>query len=76
MDIKGLKNQIAKWEKEVISLKEKAVKATGASKAKFEAKIKELKSKITDAKAKLKKLQSKGKSILDKSKKILGKLKK
>ncbi|MHB8280742.1 MAG: hypothetical protein ACYDIA_24330 [Candidatus Humimicrobiaceae bacterium] len=47
-----IKEEMSKWEKEVISLKEKAAKATGDAKAKIEAQIKELKSKITDAKAK------------------------
>ena len=47
-----IKEEISKWEKEVISLKEKAIKATGDAKTKIEAQIKDLKSKITDAKAK------------------------
>ena len=68
-NVDKIKEEISKWEKEVISLKEKAIKATGDAKAKIEAQIKDLKSKI--AKAKWEKLQSQGKGILDKGKDIL-----
>ena len=47
-----MKEEISKWEKEVISLKEKALKATGDAKVKLEAQIKEIKSKIDAAKTK------------------------
>ena len=51
MDTKDkMKEEISKWEKEVISLKEKAIKATGDAKVKIEAQIKDLKSKIANAK--------------------------
>ena len=49
-NVDKIKEEISKWEKEVISLKEKAIKATGDAKAKIEAQIKDLKSKITNAK--------------------------
>jgi predicted nucleic acid-binding Zn-ribbon protein len=68
MDIKGLKNQIAKWEKQIKDLKEKAEKEAVSGKAKIEAQIKELQSKVDDAKARLEKLSSKGKDILGKFK--------
>ena len=45
-----IKEEISKWEKEVISLKEKAIKATGDAKTKIEVQIKDLKSKIAKAK--------------------------
>jgi chromosome segregation ATPase len=81
MDIGGLsvdklKDQISKYEQEVKSLKEKAVKATGDAKAKIQAQIKDLQAKIADTKAKIEKLSSQGKDILGKGKDILGKFKK
>jgi predicted nucleic acid-binding Zn-ribbon protein len=68
MDIRGLKNQVSKWEKQIKDLKGKAEKEAGPGKAKIEAQIKELQSKVDDAKARLEKLSSKGKGILGKFK--------
>ena len=49
-NVDKIKEEISKWEKEIISLKEKAIKATGDAKVKIEAQIKDLKSKIAKAK--------------------------
>ena len=69
-----IKEEISRHKQEVKNLKK--VKATGGTKAKLEAQIKDLKSKIDDANAKWEKLQRQGKGILDKGKGILGKFKK
>ena len=66
-----IKEEISKHEQKIKDLKEKALKASGDTKANLEAQIKVLKSRVDAANAKWEKLQSQGKGILDKGKGIL-----
>ena len=75
-NVDKIKEQISKHEQKIKELKEKALKASGDTKANLEAQIKVLKSRVDAANAKWEKLQSQGKGILDKGKDILDKFKK